>query len=280
MKTSNKIFAILAWMQLITSFLLASAIIWGYVSYHASLGQFIQSVAASIGAVSNVVVRTAETIETRRDLLDQTGQMLVVTRNLVNELRVAANHQAAVAPQYADGLRSAADVAGKLGSSLEAMGNGLLRLSLPTGIQMQGMKPVPVMSRPLEKQAQDLINNAQNIKTISASLSGISDTIGRDGKNVSSALAATSEQALKVISEVEKTLAQLKTQDLPKAIADLRATSVNLSQLSAQVDIAGNVGLALLVVGLLLAAWCFLHSLGALMLAKSHVFTPKTAYAL
>ena len=83
------------------------------------------------------------------------------------------------------------------------------------------MRPVPVMSHPWEKQARDFINKAHDIKAISATLSGISDTLNSDdGKNVSSALVVTSEQALKVISEVEKTLEKLKTQDLPKAIAD------------------------------------------------------------
>lgn len=280
MTTKTKLFTLLAWFQLLTSVLLAAAIVWGYATYQVSFGQFIHSVAASIGAVSNVVVRTAETIETRSDLLDQAGQMLVVTRNLVNELRVAADNQEKMAPQYAAGLLSASNVSEQLGGSLESIGNGLLRVSLPTGIQMQGMKPVLVMSRPLEKQAQELIDSARDIKAVGASLSGISDTLSRDGKNVSSTLVVMSEQALKVISEVEKTLAQLKTQDLPKAISDLRATSANLSQISTQIDIVGDVGLVLLVVGLLLAGWCFLHSLGALMLANSRAFTPVVAHSL
>lgn len=281
MTTKTKLFTFLAWLQLLFSVLLASAMVWGYMSYQASFGQFIHSVAASIGAVSNVVVRTAETIETRRDLLDQTGQMLVVTRNLVKALRVAADNQAKMAPQYAAGLRSASNVSEQLGGSLESIGQVFFGLSLPTSIQMQGMRPVPVMSHPWEKQARDFINKAHDIKAISATLSGISDTLNSDdGKNVSSALVVTSEQALKVISEVEKTLEKLKTQDLPKAIADLRVTSANLSQISTQIDMVGNVGLVLLVVGLLLAGWCFLHSLSALMLANSRAFTPVAAHSL
>lgn len=274
MTTRNKLFTLLAWLQLFTSLLLASAIVWGYVTYQASFGQFIHSVAASIGAVSNVVVRTAETVEARRDLLDQTGKMLVVTKNLINELKVAAENQAKIAPQYAEGMRSASTLAGQLSGTLESIGDGML-FSVPTGIQMNGMKPVVIMSRPLENQARALKATAQNIKVVNASLSGISASISRDGQNLGSTFIATCEQALKVVAEAETTLGRIKTKDLPKAIEDLKTTSENLRNISAQVDIVGNVGLVLLVVGLLLAVWCFLNSLGSLMLASSKTHGSK-----
>ena len=109
----NRAFTTLAWLQLVTSLLLASAIVWGYSNYQASLGLFLHSVAASVGAVSNVVGRTAETVDARKELLDQTSQMLAVTRNLVKELRVAAENQSKLGPQYADGLHSASVVTEK-----------------------------------------------------------------------------------------------------------------------------------------------------------------------
>lgn len=274
LKTRNKFFATLALVQLITSILLASAVVWGYLSYQATLGQFVHSVAASIGAVSDVVSRTAETVDARRDLLDQTGQMLVVTRNLVNELRVATENQTKLGPQYAEGLHSASGVTGKLGNSLESLAEGMSRLSVPAGIQMVGMKPVVVMSQPMAKKGQELRDNAHEIKAISAGLSVLSETLSHDAKNLSAAFIATTDQALLVLTEVEKTLARIKTQDLPKAIADLKSTSENLRSVSAHVDMVGNVGLILLIVGLLLATWCFLHSVGALMLAKSDAFDP------
>lgn len=247
------------------------------MNYQATLGQFVHSVAESIGAVSNVVSRTAETVDARRDLLDQTSQMLVVTRNLVKELRVATENQTKLGPQYAEGLHSASVVTGKLGNSMESLGEGMSRLSVPAGIQMVGMKPVVVMSQPMAKKGQELKDNAREIKAISAGLSGLSETLTHDAKNLSSAFVATTDQALLVLGEVEKTLARIKTQDLPKAIADLKSTSENLRSVSAQVDMVGNVGLILLIVGLLLATWCFLHSVGALMLAKSDAFDPANS---
>lgn len=274
MENNNKLFAVLAWLQLIIGVLLATVMMWGYANYKASLGLFVHSVAASIGAVSDVVIRTAETVEARRELLDQTSQMLLVTRKQINELRVAGENQAKLAPQYAQGLRSASTVTGKLGNSMGSLGDGLLRISIPSGIQFVGMKPVIVMSQPLAAKGQELKDNSRDIKAISDSLSGISELLGRDSKTVSTAFVATTEQALKVLTEVEKTLAQIKTQDLPKAIADLKTAAQNLRSVSAQIDMVGNGGLILLIVGLLLASWCIVHSLGSLMLVKSRAFEP------
>jgi len=264
----NKLFTILAWFQLVVSLLLAAAIIWGYATYQASFGQFIRSVAASIEAVSNVVVRTAETVEARRDLLDQTAQMLVVTRKLVNELRVSAENQAKLAPQYAEGARSASRVTGNLSNTFKSIGT-VLSFSVPSSIRFEGMKPAVAMSQPLAKQAEKLIENAQELKVISDSLSNVATGIARDGQNLGAAIIATSDQALKVLSEVDKTLGRFNTQDLPKAVVDLKTTSSRLHEISAQIDMVGNLGLALLVVGLLLSTWCFLNSLSAIRLASS-----------
>jgi hypothetical protein len=267
LRMRNRLFALLAWLQLFVSLLLATAIVWGFVAYQASFGQFVQSVGASIEAMSKVVDRTAETVEARRDLLDQTATMLVATGNLINELQVAANNQARLAPQYAAGMKSVATEAGTLSTIFQSIGNAML-VSVPTNIQWQGMKPILVMTQPLNKPAQELIANAQHLQVVSQTLSSVADAISHDGQNLSAAVSATSQQALKVIAEAQKTLGRLNTQDLPKALEELRATSKNLSTINAQVDIVGNVGWVLLIVGLLLAVWCFLNSLGALMLAN------------
>lgn len=264
----NRLFALLAWLQLFVSLLLATAIVWGFVAYQASFEQFVQSVGASIEAMSKVVDRTAETVEARRDLLDQTATMLVETGNLINALQVAANSQARLAPQYAAGMNSLATQAGTLSTIFQSIGNAML-FSVPTGIQWQGMTPIPVMTQPLNIPAQQLIANAQQLRVVSQTLSSAAATISSDGQNLSAAVSATSQQALKVIAEAQKTLGRLSTQDLPKALEELRTTSKNLSTINAQVDIVGNVGWGLLIVGLLLAVWCFLNSLGALMLVNS-----------
>jgi hypothetical protein len=238
------------------------------------LGQFFHAVADSIGAVSNVVGRTAETVEARQGLIVQTGKLLVSTRALLVELRVSAENQAKTLPQSAEGMRAASDVSRKLGSTLQSLSDGLL-FSVPTSIEMNGMKPVVKMSRPLEKDAQFFKTLAQDIKTASQTLLDISVTMGRDGKNLSAAFITTSQDALRVLDEAERILGRLNTQDLPKALQDLRATSENLRAISEKVDIASDIGKVLLAVGLLLALWCALNSVSTLMLANALPAAPK-----
>jgi hypothetical protein len=262
----------LAWLQLTISVLLAAAMLWGYISYQSSLGAFIHSAAASIGAVSNTVIRTAETVETNKELIDQTGQMLAVTRDLIVKFRISAESQLKNGPQYAAGLDTASKVAGKLATTFDAFGQNLVSLSIPTNITWEGIKPFIVMSRPLQNEGLLMKGYSADFKVSSATLATLSSTIGKDGADLGAAVIAESEQAIKVISLVEKTLAQIKAQDLPKAITDLKTTSENLRTISSQIDMVGHGGLILLIIGLLLASWCIVQSLGAIMLAKSRTF--------
>jgi hypothetical protein len=265
----NKIFVVLAWMQIFLSLSLAGVLILGYVSFQSSTGKLIHSIATSIGAVSNVVIRTAETVETRTELLEQSGQMLVVTRKQLQELQAIVKNNAALAPQMAASLRSTSQLANRLGTSLASFGDTLAQISVPTAVQMDGLRPVIVMSRPLALRGEELRKDGKNILEVGNGLAAASDSVARDTVNASNSFVASTEQALKVLVEVENTLARVKSQDLPKAVSDLKFTAENLRNISEQVDLFGNVGIILLIGGLILSAWCFLHSLNALVLARS-----------
>jgi hypothetical protein len=257
-----------AWLQLIISIAIAGAAIWGYTTYQASLGKFTQSVAASIVAVSNVVGRTAETIKAKQSLLDQTGKTLLATRNLIKELQVIAENQARVAPQYAEGIRGTSALVGSLSGTLHSIGDGMM-FSVPTDIKWRGTNSTIIRSRPLENQAQALMARAKDFKAVSDSLLAVSTTVGQDGAKLSLAFIATTQQVLKMLEETESTLGRIKSNDLPKALVDLRETSENLRSVSEQVNVGGSFSKALLIVGLLLAGWCFFGSLSTLMLANS-----------
>lgn len=271
----SKFFVFLAWTQIVLSLSLVGVLIWGYVSFQNSTGKLIHSIAASIGAVSDVVIRTAETVETRTELLDQSEQMLVVTRKQIQELQAMVKNSAALAPQMASSLRSTSQLANRLGTSLGSFGDTLVQISVPSAIQMDGLRPFIVMSRPLAVRGDELRKDAKNILEVGKGLSAASDSVARDTVNVSTSFVASSEQALNVLVEVENTLARVKSQDLPKAVKDLKFTSENLRNISEQVDLFGNVGIILLIGGLILSAWCFLHSLSALMVARTLVFDRK-----
>jgi ABC-type transporter Mla subunit MlaD len=272
-KSKNILFTFLAWLQLTVSVLLALAIIWGYVNFQASVGQFVRSLAASISAVSDVVIRTAETVEARRALLDETQQVLVDARTLLTAIRATTESMAKQGPQLARGLNATSDFLGQIADPMQSIGDRLMVMSVPN-IQLIGIKPIVTFTRPFEEVGSQLKAEAQRIKAVSASLTGITAAMDQDGQKLGSSLIATSDQTMKALIETEKTLDRLKSQDLPKAIENLKATSENLRNLSTQVDRISNVGPVLLVVGLLLAVWCFLHSLGALLLAHSYAIGP------
>ena len=274
MKTRNRYFAALAWVQLVVSLLFACAILWGYVTYQASIGSFVSAMAESVGAMSNVVVRTAETVEARKEMLDETQKMLVVLRDSITKLNEAAEKQALLAPQYSTGMMAAAGFVNKLASPLQAIGEKMTSISIPS-IQVDGIRPVVTITKPYEEQGRQLRAAAQEVKAVSESLTEISKAIGQDGQKVGSAFIATSRQALKVIGETEKTLLHLKTEDLPKAVADLKATSKGLHIVSTQLKTISQLGVVALMGGLLLALWCAVHSFGALMLARANSFGPS-----
>lgn len=270
MKT--KFFEALAWIQILLSLSLAGVLIWGYVSFQSTTEKLIHSIAASIGAMSNVVIRTAETIQTRTELLDQSEQMSVETRKLIKVLQSAVKNQVAVAPQMAASLRSTSQLTNRLGTSLGSFGDTLVQISIPSTVQMDGFRPVIVMSRPLALRGEELRANAKDILEVGKGLSAASDSVARDVVNLNTSFVTSTEQALKLLVQVENTLTHVKSQDLPKAVADLKFTSEHLRSVSERVDLFGNVGMILFIGGLISSAWCFIHSVGALLLARALVF--------
>ena len=276
MKRRSKLFATLAWFQFVFSLLFAASIIWSYIAFHALVGQFVGSVARSIDAVTVVVIRTAETVETRQNLLAEMQKMLPATRTLFKELRDQTESQAKLAPQYAEGLRATSKVLNSLHGPLQNIGELLISTSIPTDIQMVGVKPVVTMKKPFEAFGKQLKDSADQTKTVGIALDGLSSSLTKDSRQLSDAFIATSKQAIQVIDEAEKTLARLNTEDMPKAIADLKTTSTELRNMSTQINALPNVGLAILVAGLVLALWCIVHSIGSLMMAKSYAFDHTT----
>ncbi len=172
MKRSNRLIVTLAWVQLVISLMLASAIVWGYMTYQASVGQFVTSLRTSISAMSNVVIRTAETFEARQELLVETEKTLAITRERITELAGVTEGLAANVPKIADGISDVAMFVGKVGGTLESIGDKLMLLSVPTDIHFDGLKPHVLMSHPLERQAEAIRGNAKELKAASEKLSG------------------------------------------------------------------------------------------------------------
>jgi hypothetical protein len=96
----------------------------------------------------------------------------------------------------------------------------------------------------------------------------ISTTIANEGQGVSTEFGQLSEQTLKLLEETEKTLDGLQKRELPTAVKEMRAAAEHLRVVSKKVSDAGNIGIWIFIIGLLVSGWCFLNSLGQLMLAK------------
>lgn len=259
------IFKAIAWAQLICSVFLAAAVIWAYTAYRPLAGEFLRATSAAILSTSKVVTLTAETIHGNEALLDDSQKLLKSTRTLIEAFRATAASNAALVPQYAEGIGGVARLLGNAGNSLYAIGDGLM-FSVPTRIEMDGIRPSFVMSRPLEGQAVTLKRSASDLKASADSLQTLSTTVAKDGQNLLKATVETSNQAIKIMEDSELVLKQLRSQALPEAVAELKATSSQLASISSSIDLAEKVPLAFLVIGLILAGWCFLNSLSVLHL--------------
>ncbi len=256
---------ILAYIQLACSVLLATSIIWGYVQFRSTVGQFSQALATTIISTAKVIEQTAETVQTKQDLLDHALATLVSSRKIVEALRVSAQNQIQYAPKYAEGFRVASGVVTATGHTFARLGDNLM-FSAPTSIQLEGIKPVVVMGKPLEKSGISIKASAEELSTLGSSLLAISSSLAYDSKNISAAIIETSDRSIALLSETERALTSLQKQELPRAIADLGRASENLRSASTQIDAAGSVGVTLLIAGLLLSVWCFLNSLNVLHL--------------
>jgi len=273
MQKNKKFMKTLVWLQLIFSIFLGATAIWGYLGYRSAIGPFTQSLAKAIISSADVISRTAETVQAKQSMVDNTLALLVSSRKLVEELRSSAQTQAALVPKYAEALRSASALFGTADNVFSTLGNSLT-FSVPTSIAMQGLKPVLVMTQPLAPTGQSIKQNGAQLKSLGDALERISSSMTKDGQNLTTAFIDTSNQTIKLLDDTEKTLAALKGLEFPKALADLKIASDNLRAVGTQVDMAGNIGLVLLIAGLLLAGWCFLNSLHMLYLTNE-CFAPS-----
>jgi len=259
---------IFGWIQLVLSLFLAASIVWSYVTFRSSVGDFMQSMSHSILSASNVITKIAETIKARQLLVDDMTKTLKATRVLVSELQTSAISQGKLLPQYSGNLKYAATLSAELATGVSNLGAGMM-FSVPTKVTMEGVKPILVWTRPLAQQGVALREHAKQIRKFSDSLLSFSQTMNQDGQRLNSAFVATCAETIHLLDDAAKSIAILKRQELPDAIADLEKASLSLKDASSRVHLAEDFLLALLMVGLILSAWCFFHSVSLILLANA-----------
>ena len=146
-----------------------------------------------------------------------------------------------------------------------------MNLQVPNGVKIHHGDIKFKYHYPFKNLAAKLEHNSQEFKKIDINISIVRETISRDSKNLGDAAIALTDQAIKVVDETFSWLLKLK-QGLPKALDDLKSLSDSLKKLSAQVHYFSYIGIVLLAFGMLMSAWCFVHSIGALMVVRSQAF--------
>ena len=201
----------LAWAQLVISVVIISTVIYGHLKFHdtwAENGPFLESTRASLQHAKQSLAQANDTLPGISSGLPTIGFAL---RN------------ANVA------LTKTADVMENLSSSM--------RFSAPTSIEMQGIRPIIVMTRPLETNANDVKAQASVIRDIGSSLQNSANAF---------------QMMPSVLTEVGETM--VATQD----------AITQLEPMLGQIEVLMNWGS---LIALLIATWGFMNSLTTLALA-------------
>lgn len=211
----------LAWLQLATSIVVIIVLLLGYFSFIGTSNNGDDQITTN---ASNSLLHARESIKESAKTLEK---IKADVPEYVNALQL---------PQTI--LTQAATVSYSLAENLN--------FQTPSSIEMQGMKPIVVMSRPLAA-------NAASIKLLGDQIKAASSGV----RNAQSTLV----ELPKLLGELQSTLSATSKvlDDLEPVVAKLENTA--------------NWGTA---IALLFASWCFINSLATLSLAKSTISTSKS----
>ena len=266
--TKTTLFVVLAWIRLAVSLTLASAIVWGYMTYQASIGTFLSAVETSVSEMSTVVERTAETVEGGMEMLNEAQKQIVFSRGIVIQLKSVVEKQINDAPKYADGVMKTAEFLNNLAAPLQAFGEITTSISIPSSIKFDGGKLIVIMTTPYSDQGKQLKAAAQGVKDANEQLKKISNAIRQNAPIANSEVISSSKEIIKFLDNTEKNLSVLKAKGLPKAVVNLKMASQNLLSIRAQIGTINHLSEVVLIAGLLVALWGALHSIGAILLAN------------
>lgn len=207
----------LAWAQLVVSVGIIAAVVYGHLKFHdawATNSPFIES--------------TRISLQNANQSLDQANRSLTVIRNELHS--------------YETALQGANGTLLKTAIVIENISDAM-RFSVPTGVEMQGVKPLVVMGRPLEPNANEMKSRATDIRQIANGL----------------------QSAEKSIQEMPSLLT-----DLSKTMIASQAAITQFEPMVGQIEALMNWGS---LIALLIALWCFVNSLTTIALAHGKQIT-------
>lgn len=201
----------LAWAQLVISVVIISTVIYGHLKFHdtwAANGPFLESTRASLQHAKQSLAQANDTLPG-------------ISSGL---------------PTIAFALRNANDALTKTADVMENLSSSM-RFSAPTSIEMQGIRPIIVMTRPLETSANDVKAQASVIRTISSSVQN-------------------SEKAVQMMPSV--------LTEVGETMVASQAAITQIEPMLGQIEAMVNWGS---LIALLIATWSLMNSLTTLALA-------------
>lgn len=207
----------LAWTQLIVSVGIITTVIYGHLKFHDTWT-----------ANSPFIESTRSSLQNAQQSLSQANQSLSVIKF---EL-----------PAYFAALQGANNMLLKVPPIMEDISERM-RFSVPTSIELQGIKPLAVMSRPLEPSANAIKARATDIRQV---VNGL-------------------ESAQKSL----QTMPALLT-EVGETMASSQAAIAQFEPMIGQIETLLNWGS---LIALLIATWCLMNSLTTLALAHSRQTT-------
>ena len=267
MKTLHVV-RVIGWIQLTLSVLLAAATIVVYLFYRSSLGDMSHSLANSVLSVADVITRVATTIEVRKELIDDTAEVLLASRKLVTDVKASAETQGKLLPHYASTLKDASALTAEVANTMTGMSDRLM-FSVPTSVHFDKFKPVVNWTTPLATHAQELRKNSERAMKLSGNLAAIAGSLNTDAQKVNAGFIEVSQKALNAIDHTTKATEKLKSIELPSALAGLKTTAESLRQASTEAREVERLAASLLVAGLVLAVLFAFNSVGVLLIVES-----------
>lgn len=203
----------LAWTQLIVSVVIIATVIYGQLKLH-------------------------DTWAANSPFLESTRASLQHAKQSLNEASHSLASIKSDLPGYADGIKSTNAVVMRLPPLMENLSERM-GFSVPVSVEMQGVKPILIMAKPMEPIASGVRNLATDIRQVGS-------TLQNTGKSIQTMPA--------VLSEVIETM------------ASSQAAITQFEPMIGQIEILVNWGS---LIALLIAIWCLMNSLSTLALAHS-----------
>ena len=203
----------LAWAQLVVSVGIIAAVLFGHLKFHdtwAANSPFLESTRASL--------------QNAKQSLDQANKGITVINSELNS--------------YTTALQGANGTLLRTAIVMENI-SAAMRFSVPTGVEMQGVRPLVVMGRPLEQNANEVKSQAADIRQIANGLQS----------------AEKSMQAMPYFLT-----------DVGKTMVSSQAAISQFEPMIGQIELLMNWGS---FIALLIAIWCLMNSISTLALVHS-----------